>query len=72
MINITVHSTRSSVHICCEARMVLLLLCRPATYVWVNATDGLSSHLKVFQVQVNQQISLKELATHSLTSCAAR
>ena len=25
---------------------------RPVTYVWVNATDGHSSNLKVFSVQV--------------------
>ena len=25
---------------------------RPVTYVWVNVTDGQSSHLKVYSVQV--------------------
>ncbi|XP_023325596.1 rho guanine nucleotide exchange factor 10 [Eurytemora carolleeae] len=42
---------------------------RPVTYVWVNATDGYSANLKVFMVQVNQKISLKELGSHFLSSC---
>merc|ERR1719481_1223764 len=45
---------------------------RPVTYVWANATDGISSHLKIYSVQVNQQISLKDLGTVELSSCCAR
>ena len=36
---------------------------RPVTYVWVNATDGKSLHLRVYLVQTTQQIALKELGT---------
>jgi len=47
---------------------------RPVTYVWVNAyaTEGHSSHLKVFSIQLNQKISLKELGCHLLSSCSVR
>ena len=45
---------------------------RPVTYVWANATDGVSSWLKVYSVQAAQQISLKELGTVVLSSCTAR
>eukprot|EP00088_Acartia_fossae_P030831 TRINITY_DN3181_c0_g3_i1.p1 TRINITY_DN3181_c0_g3~~TRINITY_DN3181_c0_g3_i1.p1 ORF type:complete len:810 (+),score=134.88 TRINITY_DN3181_c0_g3_i1:321-2432(+) len=45
---------------------------RPMTYVWVNATDSRSSHLKVFSIQLNQKISLKEIGCHLLSSCSVR
>jgi len=45
---------------------------RPVTYVWANATDGISSHIKIYSVQVNQQIALKDLGTTVLSSCCAR
>jgi len=45
---------------------------RPVTYVWANATDTVSSHIKIYSVQVNQQIALKDLGTTVLSSCCAR
>ena len=61
---------------------------RPVTYVWANATDTVSSHIKIYSVQVkpissihpfihpsfqvNQQIALKDLGTIVLSSCVAR
>ena len=36
---------------------------RPVTYVWVNASLGRSSHLRIFSAQMTQQIALKELGT---------
>ena len=45
---------------------------RPVTYVWANETDGISSHIKIYSVQVNQQIALKDLGTTVLSSCCAR
>jgi len=45
---------------------------RPVTYVWANATDGMSSFIKIYSVQVNQQIALKDLGTTVLSSCCAR
>ena len=45
---------------------------RPVTYVWANATDGISSFIKIYSVQVNQQIALKDLGTTVLSSCCAR
>ena len=45
---------------------------RPVTYVWANATDGVSSYLRIYSVQINQQISLKDLGSTVLSSCCAR
>merc|ERR1719430_728389 len=45
---------------------------RPVTYVWANATDTVSSHIKIYSVQVNQQIALKDPGTIVLSSCVAR
>ena len=45
---------------------------RPVTYVWVNATDGKSSHLRIYSAQTTQQINLKELGTIMLSSCCVR
>jgi len=45
---------------------------RPVTYVWANATDGVSSYLRIYSVQINQQIALKDLGTTVLSSCCAR
>jgi len=45
---------------------------RPVTYVWVNATDGKSSHLRIYSAQTTQQINLKELGTILLSSCCVR
>ena len=42
---------------------------RPVTYVWVNAAQGKSSHLRIYSAQSSQQISLKELGTITLSSC---
>ena len=42
---------------------------RPVTYVWVNAAQGKSSHLRIYSAQSSQQISLKELGTVTLSSC---
>ncbi|TRY79106.1 hypothetical protein TCAL_02839 [Tigriopus californicus] len=44
---------------------------RPHTYVWTNATDGHSSHLRIFSVP-NQNTGLKELGTISLEHFYAR
>ena len=45
---------------------------RPVTYVWANASDGVSSYLRIYSVQINQQIALKDLGTVVLSSCCAR
>ena len=45
---------------------------RPVTYVWVNATDGKSSHLRIYSAQMTQHINLKELGTIMLSSCCVR
>ena len=45
---------------------------RPLTYVWANASDGVSSYLRIYSVQITQQINLKDLGTVVLSSCCAR
>ena len=45
---------------------------RPVTYVWANASDGVSSFLRIYSVTIQQQISLKDLGTTVLSSCCAR
>ena len=45
---------------------------RHVTYVWANATDGVSSYLKIYSVQINQQIALKDMGTTLLSSCCAK
>ena len=45
---------------------------RPVTYVWVNASLGRSSHLRIFSAQMTQQIALKELGTVVLSSCCVK
>ena len=45
---------------------------RPVTYVWANVIDGVSSYLRIYSAQVNQQIALKDLGTTVLSSCMAR
>ena len=45
---------------------------RPVTYVWVSASLGRSSHLRIFSAQMTQQISLKELGTVVLSSCCVK
>ena len=45
---------------------------RPVTYVWANASDGVSSYLRIYSAQITQQINLKDLGTVVLSSCCAR
>merc|ERR1719445_661046 len=45
---------------------------RPVTYVWVNASHGKSSHLRIYSAQMTQQINLKELGTVVLSSCSVK
>ena len=45
---------------------------RPVTYVWVNASQGKSSHLRIYSAQMTQQIALKELGTVTLSSCCVK
>jgi len=41
---------------------------RPVTYVWVNATDGRTSNLRIYTAQVTNQVALKDLGTIVLPS----
>ena len=69
--------SRSQTEITCGTSYTLLVptptrTLRPVTYVWAAASDGSSSYLRIYSVQVTQQINLKDLGTVVLSSCCAR
>ena len=69
--------SRSQTEVTCGTSYTLMVptptrTLRPVTYVWAAASDGSSSYLRIYSVQVTQQINLKDLGTVVLSSCCAR